>query len=125
VTFVLDEDMPRSTGEALRTRGHQVFDVRDAGLRGQTDSGVFEFAQNVTGTIVTADRGFANVLRGHQRGYYGILIVNFPNETSTKRLTEALLKALDSLTDIDLRDSLVIVEPGKIRIRSHTHPLTQ
>lgn len=113
--------MPRSIGYALQREAHEVFDVRDSGLRGQTDSAVFEFAQSMDGIVVTADRGFANVLRAHPSDHGGILIINFPNETSTGELTAALLKALESLTDTDLKGSLVIVEPGKIRIRRKHH----
>jgi hypothetical protein len=33
--FLVDEDMPRSTSVVLREAGHEVEDVRDAGLKGE------------------------------------------------------------------------------------------
>ena len=35
--FVIDEDMPRSTGVALVEAGYEVKDVRDHGHRGASD----------------------------------------------------------------------------------------
>ena len=32
--FLIDEDLPRSTGNLLRLYGHEAIDVRDIGLRG-------------------------------------------------------------------------------------------
>jgi hypothetical protein len=34
MTFLVDEDLPRSVGAVLREFGHEVVDVRDIGLRG-------------------------------------------------------------------------------------------
>jgi len=34
--FVIDEDLPRSTGIILRESGYDVLDIRDHGLRGKT-----------------------------------------------------------------------------------------
>jgi len=31
--FVIDEDMPRSTAKVLKSRGYEVLDVRDCGLK--------------------------------------------------------------------------------------------
>ncbi|GAH98136.1 unnamed protein product [marine sediment metagenome] len=33
--FLIDEDLPRSTGDLLRSYGHKAIDVRDIGLRGE------------------------------------------------------------------------------------------
>jgi predicted nuclease of predicted toxin-antitoxin system len=45
VTFVVDEDMPRSTSAALSNEGYGVKDVRDHGYRGSGDDEVYAFAQ--------------------------------------------------------------------------------
>lgn len=53
VKFVVDEDMPRSTSELLRSKGFQVWDARDCGLRGKSDVEVFKFAQKEKAVILT------------------------------------------------------------------------
>ncbi len=35
--FVIDEDMPRSTGQILQTKGYTAMDIRDHGLCGAED----------------------------------------------------------------------------------------
>jgi hypothetical protein len=43
--FLIDEDLPRSTGDLLMQYGHDAIDVRDIGLRGFKDSEVAAYAQ--------------------------------------------------------------------------------
>ena len=59
--FVIDEDMPRSTGAILKEHGYDVKDVRDYGLRGAEDEEIYEFAQREKAVILTGDRGFSNI----------------------------------------------------------------
>ena len=35
--FIIDEDMPRSTGKVLKNFGYEIKDIRDFGLRGADD----------------------------------------------------------------------------------------
>jgi predicted nuclease of predicted toxin-antitoxin system len=58
LTFLIDEDIPRSTEKLLRDRGHKVLDVRDCGLRGEADEEVFRFAQKEKAVLLTGDLGF-------------------------------------------------------------------
>jgi len=51
--FVIDEDMPRSTGTILKEHGYDVKDVRDYGLRGAEDKAIYEFAQREKAVILT------------------------------------------------------------------------
>lgn len=43
---VVDENLPRSFSTVLKELDFTVYDVRDHGLRGQTDSEVYKFAQD-------------------------------------------------------------------------------
>ncbi|MBI4687981.1 MAG: DUF5615 family PIN-like protein [Nitrospirae bacterium] len=115
--FVIDEDMPRSTAKVLRSRGYETLDVRDCGLRGKSDAEVFKFAQKEGAVLLTGDMGFGNILHFPVGSHYGIVIAHFPNEVSTSKLNNQIVKAFDDLEDEDFKGSLIILEPGKIRIR--------
>lgn len=115
--FLIDEDMPRSTAKILKTRGYEVLDVRDCGLKGKNDEEIFKFAQREGAVILTGDMGFGNLLRFPIGGHFGIVIAHFPNEISTLELNNQITKALDNLTENDIKGNLIILEPGKIRIR--------
>ncbi len=59
--FVIDEDLPRSTGIILRESGYDVLDIQDHGLRGKNDETIYEFAQENKAVVLTGDRGFGNI----------------------------------------------------------------
>ncbi len=115
--FVIDEDMPRSTSKVLKSRGYEVLDVRDCGLRGKSDDEVFKFAQKEKAIILTGDLGFGNILRFPINTHFGIAITRFPNEISTSELNNQIIKAFETLTETDFKGNLIILEPGKIRLR--------
>src|SRR3990172_1990252 len=105
--FVIDEDMPRSTGRILKEDGHPVKDVRDYGLQGAEDEEIYQFAQREQAVLLTADRCFGNITRFPLGKHFGILIVHFPNETSTNEINRQLLKALRGLSDEDFKGNIV------------------
>jgi len=115
--FVIDEDMPRSAAKILKGRGYGVLDVRDYGLRGKSDEEVFEFAQKEKAILLTGDLGFGNILNFPVGSHAGIVIAHFPNEMPTFELNNQIIKAFDTLTETDFNGNLIILEPGKIRIR--------
>lgn len=117
IRCLIDEDMPRSTAKILRARGFEVLDVRDCGLRGKSDDEIFQYAQREKAVILTEDIGFGNLLPFPIGTHVGIVIARFPNETFTSELNSQITKALDNFTDADLKGNLIILEPGKIRIR--------
>jgi predicted nuclease of predicted toxin-antitoxin system len=116
-SFLVDEDMPRSTAGALREAGYQAEDVRDVGLRGHTDQEVYACAQAHATTLISADLGFSNPWRFPSRAHSGIILVRLPNEMPTALVNGALINALGNLGNEDLAGTLIIVEPGRIRRR--------
>ncbi|HBO84979.1 MAG: hypothetical protein A2073_03550 [Deltaproteobacteria bacterium GWC2_42_11] len=117
VKFVVDEDMPRSTAKVLEARGYKAMDVRNCGLRGRSDEDIFQFAQKESAVVLTGDCGFGNILHFPIGSHFGIVVAHFPNEISTSELNKQIMKALNMLTETDFKGNLIIIEPGKIRIR--------
>jgi len=115
--FVMDEDMPRSTGRILKRRGYDVRDIRDYGLRGAEDQKIYEFAQREQAVVLTGDRGFGNILRFPLGKHFGIVVAHFPNEMPTMETNRYLIERLEDLSEDDFKGNLIIIEPGKIRIR--------
>jgi len=115
--FVIDEDMPRSTGKALQDLGYEVKDIRDHGLRGMDDERIYQFAQNNQAVLITGDLGFGNILRFPIGSHYGIIVVHFPNEMSTDEINRQLVQRLKEFIEDDFKGNLIIIEPGRVRIR--------
>jgi predicted nuclease of predicted toxin-antitoxin system len=115
--FLVDEDLPRSLVSALRDAGLEADHVIDSGLRGQSDGAIFDHAVKNTMTLVSADLGFANVLRFPLGAHAGIVVTRFPNESSTATTNAGIVRGLEDLSDEELKGNLVILEPGRLRLR--------
>jgi predicted nuclease of predicted toxin-antitoxin system len=114
---VIDEDLPRAIDKGLEDLGWEVKDIRDTGLRGKSDKEIIDFAQKNKAVLFSGDWGFANILKFPPRNYYGIVILNFPNEVSTSFIAQETKKAFIKLPLKNLKGYLIIIEPGRIRIR--------
>ncbi len=115
--FVIDEDMPRSTGIVLHERGYDVKDIRDYGLRGLKDELIYAFAKKHKSVILTGDRGFGNIYRFPLGHHSGIVVAHFPNDIPTVEINHQLLARIEKLSEHDFDGNLIIIEPTKIRIR--------
>lgn len=115
--FVIDEDLPRSTGVSLKEKGHQIEDIRDCGLRGVSDEQVFLFAKSKSAILVTGDLGFGNILHYPLGQHPGIIIVHFPNEIPIQEVNRQLLHHISHLSEETIKGHLIIIEPGRLRIR--------
>lgn len=101
----------------MKDLGWKVEDVRDIGLRGKSDKEIIGFAHRSRAVLFSADWGFANIFNFPPEKYYGIVILNFPNEVSTTFIAKETKKSLSKISSTDFKNNLIIIEPGKIRIR--------
>lgn len=114
---VIDEDLHRSLAGTLEAFGFKVIDIRDYGLRGKSDDEVYTFAQRHKAVLFSGDLDFSSVLRFKLGSHYGICILRFPNELSTDRINSQVKVLLKKLEPEDYRGNLIILSPGKLRIR--------
>ena len=115
--FLINENMPRSTAKALKEIGCESMDVRDHNLSGKSDSEIFKFAQKEKAIILTADRGFGNILRFPLGKHNGIVVANFQNEMSTREINTHIVKRIQSLSKGEVSGSLVIIDSKKVRTK--------
>ena len=115
--LIVDEDLPRSLFRDLLAAGFDTVDVRDVGLRGQSDEAVFDYAVRERRAVLTADVGFGNVLRFPLGKHAGIIVARFSNNISSQQLSDAIVKALALLAEDDVFGNVIIVTSGNIRIR--------
>ncbi len=115
--IVVDEVLPRIIDEVLDNLGWEVKDVRDIGLRGKSDKEIINFARRSKAVLFSADLGFANILKFPPKNYYGIAILNFPTEVSTNFIATQTKKAISKIPLKSFKGKLIIIEPGRIRIR--------
>jgi predicted nuclease of predicted toxin-antitoxin system len=118
VKIKLDENMPRRAEALLRARGHDVDTVHDEGRAGQPDAEIAQAATHAERMLMTLDRGFpapATLPREHP----GVIVLKLRDQSAPS--AEAALAHLLDLQDLEeLRGRIVIVAPGRIRIRRPT-----
>ena len=120
--FLVDEDLPRSLARELRQAGIDAVDVRDAGLRGRPDREIVTFAASEGRAVLTGDLGFGNILAFPPGLHHGVVVARFSSQTPVRALNDAVLAALRSLRDDEIEQAVVIVEPGRIRLRRRPLP---
>jgi len=114
--FLVDENLPRLLTTRLLAAGYTVEDTRDVGLRSQPDPVVFAYAQAHDQTIITLDKGIGSILH-YPKPHAGIIAARLPGQLSLARKVDIILAGLASLTGQVLNDAVVIIEPGRTRIR--------
>lgn len=115
--LLVDENLPRSLTRALREVGHEVWDIRELGLRGISDEQVFRQAQELGAALLSADKGFGNVVRFPPASHLGIVVVRLPTDMPVADLCRVVISALKGLEPDELRGRLCIVRPGQVRFR--------
>lgn len=111
-----DENLPRPLVEALREAGHDVLDVREHGLAGADDATVWALARADNRILVTLDLDFANVLQYAPGTHEGIVVLRVHKPTQ-RLIEDMLLGFLSAVGQEDVHGALVIVEPGRYRVR--------
>ncbi len=117
IRFLLDADLPRSASLALRGRGCDAVDVRDVGLGQASDDVIFRYALTHRYTLVTADKGFTNLLRFPLGTHAGLIVARFPPHTPALRKSRILSRWVAPLNEQDVVGNLLIVDPRGVRIR--------
>lgn len=67
--------------------------------------------------LFSGDLGFSTIVDYPLKTHYGICILRFPNEMSTNKINQEVKKLLSKLKLSDYKESLIILSPGKLRIR--------
>ncbi|MBI2685782.1 MAG: DUF5615 family PIN-like protein [Acidobacteria bacterium] len=101
----------------LGEQGHDAVAVVEAGLSGQPDSRIREFAIEQDPVLLTLDVDFANMLRFPPAGTPGVirLKVHPPKEQAVR---EQIQRALALLKDTPLAGCLAVSRGDMVRIRS-------
>jgi len=99
-----------------RAAGHDVSDVRDAGLRGAPDEEVFARACSEGRILISGDVDFANTLRFRPGSHVGIVVLRLPNDWApAARAERALLAIADILPELG-HGALAVVDSRRVRL---------
>jgi len=100
----------------LKSLGHDVSSIREAGLSGISDDKVYRMACKEGRMIITMDKDFARMFRFPPEGCGGIIVVKIYKRTVEETL-QIFKNHFPCLKADDIKDKLVIITPDGIRIR--------
>ena len=113
--FLLDQNLSPATTIFLKSLGLAVTDVRDVGLSGKDDNTIYTYALRHKLVIITFDHefGYKYISR---RDLEGLILLRI--HPQTKEIVHLLLKEFfSSLKEPKIKNSLIVVERHKVRIR--------
>lgn len=116
--FLIDANLPRSLADRLRIDGHVVDDCRDLGLATAGDDEIARRSRDDQSVLVTRDFDFADVRNYPPAQYPGIIVVDFPSETSAEVMVAMVGAAIADVVVLHrIPGMLAIIEPGRVRLR--------
>jgi hypothetical protein len=85
-------------------------------MRGAKDRVVYAYAQSQQATSITGDKDFSD-LRAYPPLHAGIVVVEVPDTLPPEARKRTILLELASLAGQSLANTLVSIEPGRLRVR--------
>ena len=116
--FLVDNALSPLLALRLREAGHDAMHVRDYAMQQSPDRDIFLFAYQEQRIIVSADNDFASILAWWEDDLPSLILFRRGLERNSSNQALRLIPNLPSLQEALERGSIVIIEPGRIRIRS-------
>ncbi|MCD6554624.1 MAG: DUF5615 family PIN-like protein [Anaerolineae bacterium] len=113
--FITDENVARLVIENLQAIGHDVQDVRDAGLAGTEDDEIIALAVRDRRIIITHDKDFGQILGYPLKEHAGVMLIRLRRPTPINSW-HALERVLASVPEEAMRGQVVVVEETRIRV---------
>jgi len=115
--FLIDNALSHLLAFHLRNSGHDAVHVRDYGLHAAEDEAVPARADAEGRILVTTDTDFGDLLA--ENGSKGLSMILFRRASGEPDMQfELLRRILEGVADSLNDGCIVVVEPGKVRIRT-------
>lgn len=111
-----DENLYDPIIDYLRSLGHDILSIREAGLSGISDDQVYQLACKEKRVIISMDKDFSRIFRFPPKGCEGIIVVKIYKRTVDETL-RIFKKYYQDIKEKDIRKNLIIITPEGIRIR--------
>src|SRR5438876_3227189 len=116
--FLIDENLPARLAAELSSRGFPSRLVSDIpGLRSASDDEIVAFAERERLVVVTKDKELSLVTRLAGIPASGVVCVRITDRMAIEEQVRLIVRALTALVAQDFPGNIVVVEPGRVRVR--------
>lgn len=117
--FLADENVSRAVIDRLRGNGHDVLSVAETSA-GAPDKDILGAAAIEGRILITEDRDFGEMVIRQRLAVGGVLLLELDRLTGVME-AETVAEFVSAQTD-RLSGNLVVIEPGRVRIRPLPRP---
>lgn len=103
--ILVDENIPKSTVDALKDSGHDVLDIRGSKDEGISDIELWDMALKQQRLLISTDRGFT---QRRLEKHHGILIIAL-RQPNTLKIHDRIMTALEIFPSDQWENLLVIM----------------
>ncbi|MFO0969697.1 MAG: DUF5615 family PIN-like protein [Gemmataceae bacterium] len=114
--FKIDENLPADIAADLKAAGHDADTVSAEGLTGAIDSVILAHVQTEERTLLTMDKGIADV-RAYPPDQYAGIVLFRPRTTGYQATLSFVRQHLPTLLQATLAGHLFVVSESGIRVR--------
>jgi predicted nuclease of predicted toxin-antitoxin system len=114
--FFIDANLPYSSKAVFESYG-QTWHARDLKLMAAPDEKVLQAAVGKGAILITKDLEFGNPYIFPWDSHHGVVVVRVPFYFTAGQTNKVLRRALQSTDISTFKDSVTVIEPGKIRVR--------
>lgn len=106
--FIADENVLDGMVEFLRSKGHQVVNVKRTALAGSTDDEIYEIAVKENNVILSMDKDFTRLLRFPPDMCGGIIVCKL-YKMPVRQAVDIFGKIFNTLSNDDIDSNLVVI----------------
>jgi predicted nuclease of predicted toxin-antitoxin system len=116
--FLVDNALSPQVARGLAAAGHDALHVRDIGLAHSGDDEIFAHASAQERIVISADTDFGTLLALRQETRPSVVLFRGAIPRRPDDQVALLLGNLTSVQTDLVKGAIVVIEPGRIRVRS-------